>query len=99
MGKSYTPKYAVSLWDNGQIAGSFFPAMQMAWSVKDYGKPTSDNLAKYVGKMNASMQPGGVNYGISEAKGFIVACHKAVIHNQFTGETYATWNAPMFQVV
>lgn len=42
------------------------PAMTNAAWRKEYGRPTVENLAKYVAKFNESLQPGGCNAHVAE---------------------------------
>ncbi len=56
-GRSSTPKYVVD-W---RIKDPKWSATSTAWKVKDYGKPTEANLAKYAKRYNESIKPGGVN--------------------------------------
>ena len=53
-----TAKYVV---DMRIKKGTTTPAI---WRVKDYGKPTTRNLKKYVDNYNESLKPGGVNQHI-----------------------------------
>ena len=54
-GKSTTPKYVVDMHIK---KGRTTPA---GWTVKQHGKPTTQNLKKYVDAYNDSVKPGGVN--------------------------------------
>ena len=54
-GKSITPKYVI---DMKIKKGNASPA---AWSVKQHGKATAQNLKKYVDVYNGSLKPGGAN--------------------------------------
>jgi len=70
MGRSIKSKYKLEIRnDLGRVIMT-----PMCWFVKDKGKPTRDNLIKYVKSFNESLKPGGVNehlakaYGIEEAR-------------------------------
>ena len=90
MGRSYTPKFIVVTTENtGQI-------QQMEWKG---GAPTEKKLQAWLDVYNASFQPGGVNFPISQARGFVVFASKAVIRrNQTCGEVLVTFNMPLFSV-
>jgi hypothetical protein len=92
MGKSYTPTYVVRYRDQQG------PKI-LVWNTKTSGKPTASNLGKWREAMNSSMRAGGVNEHLSEALGFVLHIGNCEIHNQKTGETVATFVAPMFEEV
>ena len=83
-GRSSTPKYVVDCklrspkWAN---SGSI-------WKVKDYGKPTEANLAKYAKRYNDSLKPGQVNDHLGKD-------HEAIwlgIRENYAGASYiAEW--------
>lgn len=93
MGRSYMPKYRIEFSDQG---GPQFP---QAWRVREYGKPTTENIEKWVHSLVDSMKIGGVNEHISRAVGYIPVPNRAKVVNQYTGETVATWTAPMFMAI
>jgi len=61
-----------------------------------FGKPTSENLAKWRDDFNLSLKPGGanehlhMNYRIQQ---------DLEIYNQFTNQVVCTHIAPMFEVI
>ena len=60
MGRTITPKYAVqfsSVFSNGKLVG-WTP---MAWNSKQAGRPTVENLAKFVKGYEDSTLPGAIN--------------------------------------
>lgn len=56
------------------------------WSVRDAGKPTAENIKRWVARLEESCRPGGVNQHLGSHK--II---RASIVNQFTGNTVAAW--------
>lgn len=60
-----------------------------------YGSPTEANLEAFVQKMNASMDPGGVNAHLGCAHHIV----SAKIVRQSDGKVMATYEAPAFQVI
>lgn len=88
-----TIPYIVKItWSNGLTESG-------EYSVKQSGKPTADNLSKYIDVLVASMKPGGCN----EHLGLKIIPSNAVLIKQ--GKTprlnveLATWKAPMFWVI
>lgn len=57
-GRTVTPKYVVDVQIKMGIAT---PA---AWEIKEYGKPTVNNLKKYIEAYNQSLMAGGANQHI-----------------------------------
>jgi len=91
MGKSITPKYRIEIRsipyigiNPPQYRGQFG---HMLWDCKHYGKPTSQNLDKWVEETVKAFKPEFLNVGTAR------------IVNQFTGEIEAVYQAPMFQVI
>jgi hypothetical protein len=58
--------------------------------VTAHGRPTVENIARFVTAMEASLAPGGCNAHISGRMG-VDTIVKAWIVDQSTGETVATW--------
>lgn len=64
MGKSRTPKYTVELYYANKRTRLAFP---MEWRIAKrgqapgYGRPTPENLARYVAAYNETAKPGGYN--------------------------------------
>lgn len=85
MGKSVTPKYRVEYKDQeGKHISD--------WMVKEKGKPTEENLDKWLMDLNKSFLTGGVNEHISESLGFVPAALSAKIVEQRTGDVKAEVN-------
>lgn len=88
MGRSITPKYVVHM-------EGCTPA---CWWVRENGKPTLDNLEKYVMAYAASLGASGVNSHISKSLGYVPYPRWARIRkNTKTGVVLAEWKAAMFQ--
>ncbi len=88
MGKSVTPKDVV------EMEG----CTSMAWwereryGIPGKGKPTNENLEKYVQAYISSLQPEGCNKHISKALGYMPVPNWARIrHNCAGGEVVAEW--------
>jgi hypothetical protein len=94
MGRSTTPTYVVRII----VPGFFYTPSP--WRVRSQGQipgdgqPTDDNLSAYVRGFEASCEPGGANAHLGPQK-----VTKARIVRQATGETVATYTAPMFGVI
>jgi len=56
-GRSTTPKYVVDV----KLKSPKWSSTPSAWESKQAGKPTEQNLAKWVKMYNDSIKPGGVN--------------------------------------
>jgi hypothetical protein len=84
MGRSTTPRYVV------EMSGGFTAA---AWRVRQDGRPTDANLARYVAGFEASTAPGGVNAHLGTTR---VRSAK-VRENSYGGEVVARYQAPMFE--
>lgn len=69
----------------------------MAWR-KEYGKPTLENLEKWITEYSRSLEIGGVNQHVSLSLGYVPYPRTAKIIRQRTGEVLASWKAAMFQV-
>ena len=93
MGKSYTPTFRVEYRDNTRKNG------HMTWDCKRDGRPTVANLEKWRQGYNESFNPGGVNFGVSQAVGVVIHIVSAKLIRQATGETVAETTMPMFEVV
>ncbi len=94
-----TPTFVVELRTPGRQRIGFTPSME--WRVRKsyrgagYGRPTEANLAKYVEKYNASLQPGECNAHI----GPLGRATSARIRYNVGSEVVTTWQAPAFEVV
>lgn len=49
-----------------------------SWRVKDHGKPTAENLERFVETLNASFRPGGVNAHVGDGGSII---HARLVRN------------------
>ncbi len=85
--RCHTPKYRIEVSYNNGTRCSF-----TTWE-RRCGRANTKNLEAWRVRMNASFQPGGINAHIN------VHISKAELVNQFTGETVAAVNAPMFETV
>lgn len=81
-GRSTTPKYVV---DMKIRKGMTTPA---AWTVKQHGKPTAKNLAKYVDAYNDSVMPGGVNQHLGDGS---TATWAGIRENNLHASYIAEW--------
>ena len=101
MGRSTTPKYAIVTDCRGMVAS------RSAWNVKPpvgcakgHGKPTAENLEKYVGAFIDSLRPGGPNRHLFTAFGTKVIPNAVrIIRNDGSGLVVAEWKAPMFMAL
>lgn len=85
MGKSYTPTFVINVNDF-----QVFPTQNvdpMAWDTKYSGKPTEENIKKWVEMYNASLEPDGVNSHVGRS----AAVYGGSIKNQKTGDIVAHW--------
>lgn len=94
MGKVVTPKYRI---EEKQKNGMW--KTQFAWIVKEYGKPTKENLREYREKMNESFKKGGVNEHISENLGVQKVLGSLRIVNQENNELVVQFDQPMFEII
>lgn len=99
MGRSYTPKYRVECHDDPFAPVRLSAAHSHAWVVKEKGRPTDANLAKWRRAVYDSMCAGGVNEHVSKARGYIPVISHARIVEQKTGEVVAEFTAPNFEVL
>lgn len=76
----------------GTLSGTF------EWRNKDYGKPSTANIEKYVVAGCKSLGKNGANYHIGKEHG-ISTPSSAEIIRQRTGEVLAKWKAPVFWVI
>lgn len=94
MGRDITFTYRVEVKESTGNA----VVTPMGWR-KEYGKPTQDNLTKWVESYNNALKPDGVNAHVSKALGHMPILSHAKIVRQSTGDTICEWNAPVFMVV
>lgn len=103
MGKTVTPKYRVEYKTNGLTSADRLSWKQMIWDVSagpnrtGYGAPSVENLMRWRDKYNASFEPNGVNFHLSESAGFILRIFNCRIVNQRTGKVVIQYTAPMFE--
>lgn len=96
MGKSITPKYVVEM---DGTTGMFWHVRQHYQSPGN-GKPTNENLAKYVQDYIDSLKPDGVNKHVSKALGYIPMPKWArIVRNDGSREILAEWFAPIFMTI
>lgn len=98
MGRSITPLYRIEVRTNPTNYGLEF----FDWNCKRNGKPTVENLEKWRKEINASFQPGGVNFHTLERTDIVPVINRVqVLFNKGSrvGELVAETNAPMFEVV
>jgi hypothetical protein len=95
MGRITTPTYRLEITDH---TGEF-GMTPMAWRVRDGGKPTTENIDKWVTAFEASLLTHNKHLGIFSIK-------SARIVRQSTGDVVAEWqrraarpNEPMFQII
>ena len=95
MGKTMTCKYVLKHryinFSNRSVETGI-----IHWNVKEYGKPTTENIREWRKRFNDSMNPGGVNHHI--AKNFSPVSTAWIIE-QKTGEEIARYTPPMFEVI
>lgn len=89
MGRVLTPKYYAVVYDQ---KGAF----EIFWK----GHATDKRAEAKRRAMNRSFNPGGANFHVAEALGFIPHVYKLeVVRNDGSNTVVATANAPMFEVV
>jgi len=89
MGRSTTLKYAMIMTGvNG-----------MTWDCKSYGKPTAENLEKYVMAYINSQKVGGSNEHLSRDSHIHIPRYAAIFLNTNGRTIVAEWHQPMFLVV
>jgi len=98
MGHSVTPTFRVEFTE-GRTFPQYIGFNCAAWQTKYAGRPTNENLAKYVEAYHESLKPGNTNWHLCKSASHIPYWNKARIIRQKTGEIVAEWNAPAFMVV
>ena len=93
MGRSVTPKYRV------EVSGSGCNMTPFCWNGKQDGRANQKNLDAWRERMNASFQPGGTNWHVSEAFNSVPHISTATLIRQRDDEVVAVSKAPMFEVV
>jgi hypothetical protein len=90
MGRSTTPRYVVAI----RASSSGKTYTRSTWQVRagngrtrGDGKPSRENLTKWVRTLEASMRPGGVNAHLGAD-----TIHAASVIDQTTGETVAMYH-------
>lgn len=94
MGKSSIVRNVIELTERVDTVSN---KVHMAWNSKNYGKPTGENIEKFVVSYIKSLMPGGVNEHIFKGR-TIPNISKAKVRNQLSG-VVVEWNAPMFFVI
>ncbi len=89
-GRAAIPKYVVETNEYGRCGFN----EPMIWQ-KTWGRPTDENLKKFVEQMNKSTKPGGCN---DHLKNCIIANAK-IRHNCRDGAVIATYRGPSFMVM
>jgi hypothetical protein len=101
MGRSTTPAYRIEMrLSQNPGSGRTVTASWSAWSVKYDGRPTPENLERYVMRDAKSHEFGGVNHRNSVALGYVPYITWARIVDQrpgHKGEVVAEWQAAQFQ--
>lgn len=59
------------------------------WMVRDRGRPTKNNILRYLNKLTPSFEPGGINEHVSKELGYIPYPKEAWVMNQRTQEVKA----------
>lgn len=98
MGKVVTPRYVVKFSRVVSVDGEsarFVMITDAAWNCKQAGRPTDENLRKYVRDFEDSTLPGGVNEHLGVTR---VGSAKIAL-NVGAGNTLATYEPGMFEVV
>jgi hypothetical protein len=114
MGKVITPKYRIEYRTNLLAIKRDTPDLYtfdhkyvktMIWNVTNgpnrvgLGRPSKDNLTKWLRSYNDSFRKGGCNYHVSLSAKTIVNIHWARIIEQKTGRIVVEYMAPMFEAV
>lgn len=107
MGNSIKPQYVVEITCTAPpgmkqyvfTPSSWYVRGKPAYRIKGQGKPTDEKLEQYVKDFARGLEPGGVNFHLSEDAGYITYPTSAVIReNKRGGLIVASWKAAMFQV-
>lgn len=99
MGKSYTPTYRAEYKTQ---TGDW---RLISWNVRGgtnrtaHGVPNERNAELLRKALNKSFAPGGVNYHVSKAAGYIVSINRLRVIHQASNQVVAETVAPMFEVV
>lgn len=91
MGRSRAWTYVLRIVESERISTPMEWRVGKRYSVPGYGKPTVENLAKWVAAYEKSLLPGGVNQHLSYGANKIDKVLSASITNQRTGEVVAEW--------
>lgn len=93
MGRSYKIRYVVRLLCPESIASPAEWRVGARHGAPGYGRPTVDNLRKYIRKYNESLRPGGANDHIGRRGRAIGG---VVVDQEHGNVVVAEWKAPMF---
>jgi hypothetical protein len=94
-----TPKYSLEV----NCPGHYITPM--AWNVKGKygypgdGKPTAENLAKWVQAFIDSHKPGGSNHHLSSMGTLPIPSYARIVLNDGSRTLVAEWKAPMFMAI
>lgn len=69
-----------------------------AWERKRHGAPSEKNLEAFVERYARSFQKGGINYHVTQRRGYYKHPSKARIVCQETNKILAEWKAPAVKV-
>lgn len=98
MGRSVTPKYVLKIETYLSRIGRV-SSTPCAWR-KEYGRPTPENIDKYVTKFEESCKPGGCNahLGIDPVISAEIRYNPGAVVASWDRKTFRP-NEPMFQVI
>jgi hypothetical protein len=101
MGRITTPKYRFEMAPIRAVNTNLpsYSITPSAWKVKEHGKPTTDNIDKYVRAFIDSTKLGGCNDHFSKDAGYIPVPNYARIVRQADNQVMAEWRAPMFMAI
>jgi hypothetical protein len=93
VGKSYTSKYALEM--DGSTSSCWWVNKVPNSPFKGNGKPTAENLRKYMEAHLASLKEGGSNYHLTKALGDrAVPKWARLVLNDGSREVIAEWKLP-----
>ncbi len=98
MGRVITPKYRIE-----QAGLNLHPTHRLTtsaeWDVRAYGRPTRENIARFVEAQTRSFMSGGPNHSLAEEMGYLPVPSRVRVVEQKSGRVVAEWEAPAFMAL
>lgn len=99
MGRSVLMRYVLRLRYAPDPLGRRWADSPGEWRVKEAGKPTPENIHRYVEVFVQSQYPGGVNEHLAKDAGYLLVPVSATITKQPEQRVVAEWTAPKFMAL